>query len=64
MNGTTEAVFRIAPTVQKYDWGKVGNQSKVAQLAAGADIPGFALDNSAPYAEASRSSLWSSFVND
>ncbi|KAG6375421.1 hypothetical protein JVT61DRAFT_2978 [Boletus reticuloceps] len=50
---TVEAVFRIAPTLQKYDWGKVGNQSKVAQLAAGADIPGFVLDNSARYAEAS-----------
>ncbi|KAG9316679.1 mannose-6-phosphate isomerase [Chiua virens] len=47
----TEAVFRIAPTLQKYDWGVVGSRSKVAQLAAGADIPGFALDNSTPYAE-------------
>lgn len=54
MNRKTEVVFRIAPTLQKYDWGKIGSQSKVAQLAAGADI-GFTLDNSAPYAEASRS---------
>ncbi|KAG8213991.1 hypothetical protein J3R82DRAFT_10741 [Butyriboletus roseoflavus] len=53
MSSTTEVVFRIAPTLQKYDWGKIGNQSKVAQLAAGAEI-GFVLDNSAPYAEASR----------
>ncbi|KAN0091204.1 RmlC-like cupin domain containing protein [Tylopilus felleus] len=51
MSNTTEAVFRIAPTLQKYDWGKIGSQSKVAQLAAGADVPGFILDNSAPYAE-------------
>ena len=51
---STEAVFRIAPTLQKYDWGKIGSQSKVAQLAAGADIPGFVLDDSAPYAEAGR----------
>ncbi|KAF8134625.1 RmlC-like cupin domain-containing protein [Boletus edulis] len=51
MSSTTEPIFLIAPTLQKYDWGKVGNQSKVAQLAAGADIPGFVLDNSARYAE-------------
>lgn len=50
-----EAVLRISPTLQQYDWGKIGSQSKVAQLAAGADIPGFVLDTSAPYAEASRS---------
>ncbi|KAF8556340.1 mannose-6-phosphate isomerase [Imleria badia] len=49
MSSTTEVVFRIAPTLQKYDWGKIGSQSKVAQLAA--DIPGFVLDNSTPYAE-------------
>jgi mannose-6-phosphate isomerase len=49
---TIEAVFRIAPTAQKYDWGKIGNDSRVAQLAAGADMPGFVLDKLAPYAEA------------
>lgn len=54
MDTTTEAVFRLVPTLQKYDWGKTGHQSKVAQLAAGTDIPGFVLDPSAPYAEASR----------
>ncbi|KAF9227292.1 mannose-6-phosphate isomerase [Gyrodon lividus] len=48
---TNEVVFRIAPTLQKYDWGKIGNDSTVAQLAAGADIPGFVLDKSTPYAE-------------
>lgn len=53
MSSTTEAVFRIAPTLQKYDWGKIGSQSKVAQLAAGADVPGFVLDDATPYAEAS-----------
>lgn len=52
MSSSTESVFRIVPTLQKYDWGKIGSQSKVAQLAA--DIPGFVLDNSAPYAEAGR----------
>ena len=51
---STEAVFRIAPTLQRYDWGKIGSQSKAAQLAAGADIPGFVLDDSAPYAEVGR----------
>ena len=54
MNSTAETVFRIIPTLQKYDWGKIGNQSKVAQLAAGADIPGLVLDNSTPYAEVGR----------
>lgn len=53
MSRETEVVFRIAPTLQKYDWGKIGSQSKVAQLAAGGDIS-FVLDNSATYAEASR----------
>ncbi|KAF9241651.1 RmlC-like cupin domain-containing protein [Melanogaster broomeanus] len=48
---TSEAVFRIAPTLQKYGWGKIGNDSRVAQLAAGADLPNFVLDETTPYAE-------------
>ncbi|KAH9911116.1 mannose-6-phosphate isomerase [Fomitopsis serialis] len=44
-------VFKIVPTTQKYDWGKIGLSSKVAQYAAAAKIPGFSLDEKAPYAE-------------
>ncbi|EIW74209.1 mannose-6-phosphate isomerase [Coniophora puteana RWD-64-598 SS2] len=46
-----DPVFRIAPTSQSYDWGKVGEDSKVAQLSAGAGIPGFTVKQSTPYAE-------------
>lgn len=44
------SVFKIIPTTQKYDWGKVGKNSKVALFAA-AGSPGFELDEKAPYAE-------------
>ncbi|KAH9950708.1 mannos-6-phosphate isomerase [Amylocystis lapponica] len=44
-------VFKIIPTTQKYDWGKIGLSSKVAQYAAASQIPGFTLDERAPYAE-------------
>jgi len=44
-------VFKIVPTTQKYDWGKIGLSSKVAQYAAAAKVPGFTLDEKAPYAE-------------
>ncbi|KIK26872.1 hypothetical protein PISMIDRAFT_675486 [Pisolithus microcarpus 441] len=47
---TVSPVFLIAPTIQQYDWGKLGKSSKVAQLANSA-VPGFALDESTPYAE-------------
>jgi len=47
----TVPVFKILPTTQKYDWGKIGNSSKVAQFAAASKIPGFTLDSHAPYAE-------------
>ncbi|KAF7309751.1 Mannose-6-phosphate isomerase [Mycena indigotica] len=43
------SVFKILPTAQQYDWGKIGSSSKVAQFAT--RIPGFKLDESAPYAE-------------
>ena len=46
-------IFKIVPTTQKYDWGKIGLSSKVAQYAAAAKIPGFTLDEKAPYAEVS-----------
>ncbi|KXN90326.1 Mannose-6-phosphate isomerase [Leucoagaricus sp. SymC.cos] len=44
------SVFKIVPTTQQYDWGKVGKNSKVAHFAA-AGLPGFQLDEKAPYAE-------------
>ena len=47
------AVFKIIPTTQKYDWGKIGLSSKVAQYATAAKLPGFTLDENAPYAEVS-----------
>ncbi|KAJ7460679.1 mannose-6-phosphate isomerase [Mycena latifolia] len=45
------AVFKITPTTQKYDWGKIGSSSKVAQFASASKIPGFTLDEAVPYAE-------------
>ncbi|KAI0946522.1 hypothetical protein AcW1_009963 [Taiwanofungus camphoratus] len=44
-------VFKIIPTTQKYDWGQIGISSKVAQYATAAKVPGFTLDEKAPYAE-------------
>lgn len=48
---TIQPVFRIIPTIQNYDWGKKGNDSKVAEFASGAGIRGFILNQSVPYAE-------------
>jgi hypothetical protein len=48
---TIEPVFRIIPTIQNYDWGKKGKDSKVAEFASGAGIRGFTLNQSVPYAE-------------
>ncbi|KAK7031474.1 mannose-6-phosphate isomerase, partial [Favolaschia claudopus] len=48
---STSPVFKIIPTTQKYDWGKIGTNSKVAQFASASKIPGFTLEESAPYAE-------------
>ncbi|KAJ7594993.1 mannose-6-phosphate isomerase [Mycena floridula] len=47
---SSQPVFRITPTTQQYDWGKIGSNSKVAQLASASRIPGFVLE-SKPYAE-------------
>ncbi|KAI0302924.1 mannose-6-phosphate isomerase [Russula brevipes] len=44
-------VFKIVPTVQQYDWGKVGTSSKVAVFAQSAGISEFSVDESKPYAE-------------
>jgi len=43
-------VFKLVPTIQQYDWGKIGKKSKVACLAA-SGLPGFQLEEQAPYAE-------------
>ncbi|KAL4265911.1 Mannose-6-phosphate isomerase [Pleurotus pulmonarius] len=40
-------VFKIVPTTQQYDWGKIGRDSKVAQLAPSS----VSIDETAPYAE-------------
>jgi mannose-6-phosphate isomerase len=45
------AVFKIIPTTQKYDWGKLGLSSKVAQFASQSQIPGFKIDEKSTYAE-------------
>ncbi|KAH8103340.1 mannos-6-phosphate isomerase [Cristinia sonorae] len=44
-------VFKIIPTTQKYDWGKIGSSSKVAQFAVSSKIPGFTLESHSSYAE-------------
>jgi mannose-6-phosphate isomerase len=47
----TAPVFKLKPTVQTYDWGKIGRESKVAQLAEAGKAADFTLDESKPYAE-------------
>ncbi|KAG1811744.1 mannose-6-phosphate isomerase [Suillus subaureus] len=47
----TEQVFRLIPATQNYPWGKKGSNSLAAQLADGAGIPDFKIDESKPYAE-------------
>ncbi|KAI9013225.1 mannose-6-phosphate isomerase [Gaertneriomyces semiglobifer] len=46
---SSSPVVRLVCSTQSYDWGKLGNDSKVAQLAR--SIPDFQVDNSKPYAE-------------
>ncbi|KIY53400.1 mannose-6-phosphate isomerase [Fistulina hepatica ATCC 64428] len=45
-------VFRIVPTIQKYDWGKVGRDSTVAKFFEAGDngVP-FSIEPNQPYAE-------------
>ena len=52
------AVFKLIPTTQKYDWGKIGLSSKVAQYASAGKLPGFTLDETAPYAEVSNTTAF------
>ena len=44
-------VFKIIPTVQQYDWGKLGSSSKVAVYAQSAGLSDFRVDETKPYAE-------------
>ena len=44
-------VFKIVPTVQQYDWGKLGSSSKVAVFAQSAGLSNFHVDEAKPYAE-------------
>ncbi|KAK2467382.1 hypothetical protein APHAL10511_000617 [Amanita phalloides] len=45
------SVFKIIPTTQQYDWGKIGKTSKVAQFAESSKVPRFVVDDATPYAE-------------
>jgi mannose-6-phosphate isomerase len=45
------SIFQITPTIQNYDWGKIGASSKVAQLASASKITGFSLADGKHYAE-------------
>ena len=44
-------VLKIIPTVQQYDWGKLGSSSKVAVFAQSAGLSDFHVDETKPYAE-------------
>jgi mannose-6-phosphate isomerase len=48
-----EPVFKIAPGIQAYHWGKRGSTSLAAQLAS-ESTPDFEVDESKSYAEVSR----------
>lgn len=43
-------VFKIAPGIQSYDWGKKGSSSLAAQFAE-ESIPNFEVDEQKHYAE-------------
>ncbi|KAH8825912.1 mannose-6-phosphate isomerase [Flagelloscypha sp. PMI_526] len=45
------SIFKIQPTVQSYEWGKVGPSSRVAQLASASNLSGFELQKTVQYAE-------------
>lgn len=50
MSSTSVPVFKILPTTQKYDWGKTGLSSKVAQFISQPQF-GVEIDEGSPYAE-------------
>lgn len=45
-------VFKIAPGIQSYDWGKRGSASLAAQFAS-ESVPDFSVDEKKTYAEVS-----------
>lgn len=45
----SEIIYRLVPKIQPYAWGKIGNSSKAAELASGADV--FEIEEDKPYAE-------------
>lgn len=47
----TAPVFHLIPATKSYPWGKKGRSSLAAQLAEGAGIPDFEIDESKHYAE-------------
>ena len=46
-------VFKIIPTTQKYDWGKIGSDSAAAKFAAATPSDTFSIQSDKPYAEVS-----------
>jgi mannose-6-phosphate isomerase len=52
MSAPTQPVFKLAPGIQSYAWGKRGGASLAAQLAS-KSIPGFEVDEDKTYAEVS-----------
>lgn len=51
---SSPAVFKILPTTQKYDWGKLGLNSKVAQFISQPELEEpLTIDEKSPYAEVS-----------
>lgn len=53
MSAPSPPVFKIAPGIQSYDWGKKGSSSLAAQLAE-ESVPDFQVDENKPYAEVCR----------
>ena len=53
MSAPVSPVFKIAPGIQSYDWGKKGRSSLAAQLAE-ESVPDFQVDKNKPYAEVRR----------
>ena len=51
MSSSSPPVFRILPTTQHNEWGKIGSTSTVAQFALASNLPNFHLDETKPYAE-------------
>lgn len=51
MPSSSPPVFRILPTTQHNEWGKLGSTSTVAQFAVASNLPNFHLDETKPYAE-------------